>query len=62
MFTVNAKYFKGTSGGFNDVNTNRGDKIDFYNIRYFDQGDSTYSDAASLFTTATGSSTLTSVN
>ena len=63
--TVSAGYFSGwavyTKGGFLNVHKQRGDKIDFYNVRYFDQGDSTFNTAATLFTKSTGWAVKTSV-
>ena len=44
------------------VHNQKGSMIDFYNIRYFNQGDSTYNTAASLFTQSTGWATNTAVN
>ena len=64
--TVNAAYFVGapifSKGGFLTVNQHAGTAIDFYNIRYFKQGNSVYNNWKTLFSVAGGWATGTSVN
>ena len=44
------------------VNQQAGSNIDFYNIRYFRQGNSVYNTATQLFNTSSGWASGTSVN
>ena len=64
--TVSAGYFTGWAkypkGAFLHVHRQKGSLIDFYNVRYFDQGDSTYSTGQALFNVSTGWAVRTAVN
>lgn len=65
MHTVNAGYFVGQptfkNGAYLTVNTNVGPHIDFYILKYYGQGSSTYKTADSLFNTSIGWAAKTSV-
>lgn len=65
MHTVNAGYFVGKptfrNGAYLTVNTNIGSLIDFYIVKYYGQGSSTYNTAESLFNASTGWAVKTSV-
>ena len=66
VHTVNAAYFVGqhiyANQAYLKVNEEVGSMIDFYNIRYFNQGNSAYNTAHSLFKVSSGWATYTSVN
>jgi chitinase len=61
-----APYFMGApkypNGGYLTVDKEVGDQIDFYNIQFYNQGTSTYDSYATLFQTANGWATGTSVH
>merc|ERR1712190_498019 len=55
-----APYFMGSTlnqypdGGYASVHKECGDKIDFYNVQFYNQGGSTYNDYSSLFVSSIG--------
>jgi chitinase len=66
VHTVNAGYFVGKpifkNGAYLTVNNQVGSLIDFYNVKYFSQSNSTYNTSQSLFNVSTGWALNTSVN
>lgn len=66
VHTVSAGYFTDQSvfpkGAYLTVHGSIGQMIDFYVIRYYGQGSSTYNTASSLFNASTGWAVRTSVN
>ena len=66
VHSVNAGYFTGQptfrNGGYLNVHSEVGNLIDFYNIKYYRQGSSTYNSYQTLFTRSTGWASKTSVN